>query len=52
MLDYYTANLALVDGAAEFSVPLALDDVPGPWRVIVREPYAHQSANATFTVTR
>jgi hypothetical protein len=51
-LDYYTANLPLVNSAAEFSIPLALDDVPGPWRVTVREPYAHQSASATFTVTR
>jgi hypothetical protein len=51
-LDHYTANLALVNGAAEFSIPLALDDLPGTWRVTVREPYAHQSASATFTVAK
>ena len=51
-LDYYGANLALANGAAEFSLPLALDDVPGPWRVTVREPFAHQTASKTFTVMR
>jgi hypothetical protein len=51
-LDYYGANLALADGAAEFSLPLALDDVPGPWRITVREPFTHQTASKTFTVTR
>lgn len=51
-LDYYTANLPLANGVAEFSIPLALDDASGTWRVTVREPFAHQSASATFTVTK
>ncbi len=51
-LDHYAANLVLVNGAAEFTLPLALDDVPGPWRVTVREPFAHQTASATFTVAK
>lgn len=52
LLDYYAANLALVKGAAEFSIPLALDDVRGAWRVTVREPFAHQAASTSFTVAR
>jgi hypothetical protein len=48
VVGYYGDNLMLANGAAEFSVPLALDDPPGPWRVTAREPYTHQTANATF----
>jgi hypothetical protein len=52
VLDYHTANLPLVDGRAEFVVPLALSEPPGRWRVTVREPYTHASATITFGVTR
>jgi hypothetical protein len=52
VLDHYTANLPLVDGQAEFSVPLALSDHPGRWRVTVREPYTHATATMNFVVTR
>ncbi|MGH9649038.1 MAG: beta-galactosidase trimerization domain-containing protein, partial [Terriglobales bacterium] len=52
MLDHYNGNLALVNGAAEFSILLALDDVPGTWRVTAREPFVHQTASTAFTVAR
>jgi hypothetical protein len=52
VLDYYGANLAVVNGAAEFSVPLALNDQAGLWRVTAREPFTHQTASATFVVAR
>jgi hypothetical protein len=52
ILDYYGANLPLANGAAEFSVPLALNDEAGVWRVTAREPFTHQTAAATFIVGR
>jgi hypothetical protein len=52
ILDYYGANLPVVNGVAKFSVPLALDDQVGVWRVTAREPFTHQAASATFVVTR
>jgi len=51
VVDYYGGNLLLTSGAAEFAVPLALDDTPGVWRVTAREPFAHQTASATFELT-
>jgi hypothetical protein len=48
VVDYYGGNVLLRDGTAEFTVPLALDDPPGIWRVTAREPFAHQTASATF----
>jgi len=51
-LDYYGGNLALVNGVAEFAVPLALNDRPGVWRITVREPYTHQTTSTTFMLTR
>ena len=51
-LSYYGANLALKDGEARFSIALALNDQPGKWQVIVREPYTHQKSSETFTVVR
>jgi hypothetical protein len=50
LLDYYGGNILLRGGAAEFAVSLALDDPPGVWRVTAREPFAHQTANATFVL--
>ena len=52
LMDYYGANLPVVNGQAEFTLPLALNDVPGVWRVTVREPYAHQTASATLVVRK
>ena len=52
VLDYYGANLAVLNGVAEFSVPLALNDQAGAWRVTAREPFTHQTAAATFLVVR
>ena len=52
VLDYYGANLAVVNGVVEFSVPLALNDQAGAWRVTAREPFTHQTASATFVVAR
>jgi len=52
IVDYYGADIPISNGAAEFAVPLALDDLPGTWRVTVREPFTHQTASATFVVTR
>jgi hypothetical protein len=51
-MDYYSGDLALSQGTAEFSIPLALNDLPGVWRVTAREPFAHQTASTTFVVTR
>ncbi|MBI1940397.1 MAG: beta-galactosidase trimerization domain-containing protein [Acidobacteria bacterium] len=50
-VDYYAGNLLLANGTAEFSVPLALDDLPGTWRVTARESFTHQTASATFELT-
>ncbi|HUU13664.1 MAG TPA: beta-galactosidase trimerization domain-containing protein, partial [Terriglobia bacterium] len=52
VVDYYGGNLLLTGGAAEFAVPLALDDPPGVWRVTARELFAHQTAKATFVVAQ
>ncbi len=52
VVDYYGADLALENGKAEFTLPLALSDPPGTWRITAREPYTHQSASATLVVTK
>jgi uncharacterized protein YfaS (alpha-2-macroglobulin family) len=52
VVGYYGASLALVNGAGEFTIPLALNDLPGAWRVTAREPYSHQTASAVFVVNR
>jgi hypothetical protein len=52
IVDYYGAEVPISNGAAEFAVPLALDDSPGVWRVTAREPFTHQTASAIFLVTR
>jgi hypothetical protein len=51
VLDYYGGNYSLSGGQAEFSIPLALNDLPGRWQVIAREPFSHQTAQASFEVT-
>jgi uncharacterized protein YfaS (alpha-2-macroglobulin family) len=51
IVDYYGADVPISNGSAEFAVPLALDDLPGIWRVTVREPFTHQTASTTFVVT-
>jgi hypothetical protein len=52
VLDYYGGDIALPAEGAEFSIPLALDDRPGAWRVTVREPFSHLTATTTFAVSR
>ena len=52
LLNYYDKNLQLKKGMARFSVPLALNDMTGDWSVTVREPYAHETSTAKFTVVR
>jgi hypothetical protein len=52
VVDYYGADLALQNGEAEFTLPLALSDPPGTWRITTREPYTHQSSSATLLVTK
>jgi len=52
VVDYYGGNVTVSNGTAEFAVPLALDDRHGVWRVIVREPFTHQTSSTTFVVTR
>lgn len=52
VVDYYGADVPISNGVAEFAIPLALDDMPGTWRVTAREPFTHQSAATTFVVTR
>jgi hypothetical protein len=49
---YYSKNLSLVNGKAQFSLATALNDSPGIWTVRTSEPYAHQSSVTTFSVTR
>ena len=51
-MDYYGANRALANGTADFTIPLAFNDVPGTWRVTAREPYTHQTASAAFILSR
>ncbi|MBZ5544563.1 MAG: beta-galactosidase trimerization domain-containing protein, partial [Acidobacteriia bacterium] len=52
VVDYYGANRALANGTADFTIPLAFNDVPGTWRVTAREPYTHQTASAAFILSR
>jgi hypothetical protein len=52
ILDYYRTDLLLKRGAGVFSLPLALNDAPGRWQLIVREPFTRRMASATFTVDR
>lgn len=52
VLDHYGADLPLANGSAEFSLPLALNDQPGVWRVTASEPFTHQTAGTTFVVAR
>jgi hypothetical protein len=49
-LDYYGTNLVIGAETVPFSVPLALNDPLGRWRVTVREPFAHHTAAADFVV--
>jgi len=51
VLDYYGGDYALSEGQAEFSIPLALDDLPGRWQVSVREPFSHKTAQTSFQVS-
>ncbi|HEV2424227.1 MAG TPA: beta-galactosidase trimerization domain-containing protein [Terriglobia bacterium] len=50
LVDYYGTNLPLTITPLEFSVPLALNDLPGRWTVSIREPFAHQGAATHFVV--
>ncbi|HUX10710.1 MAG TPA: hypothetical protein VMW51_08695, partial [Terriglobia bacterium] len=52
ILSYYGGNLPLQDGAARFSIALALNDQPGQWQVTAQEPYTHQTSSAIFFVAR
>jgi hypothetical protein len=51
ILDYYGGDYSLSGGQAEFSIPLALNDLPGRWQVTACEPFSHQTAQASFEVT-
>lgn len=50
VVGYYGRNLPLVNDAAYFSVATAMNDQPGVWKISASEPYAHESAEATFTL--
>lgn len=52
ILSYYGKDLLLSGGAGEFSLPLALNDAPGKWRVTASEPFTEHAASATFVVAR
>ena len=52
VVDYYGADIPVSNGSAAFAVPSALNDPPGVWRVTAREPFTHQTASATFLLTR
>jgi hypothetical protein len=51
-IEYYGTSLAIGSEPVQFSVPLALSDPVGRWRVTVREPFAHQTAAADFVVAQ
>jgi hypothetical protein len=52
IIGYYSKNLLLVSGKAQFSFTTALNHSPGIGTVRASEPYAHQSNVTTFSVTR
>ncbi len=45
---FYTRNVELVDGVWQGSLPTALSDRPGTWRIEAREVVSAMSASATF----
>jgi hypothetical protein len=51
VLDYYGGDYTLTGGRAEFSIPLALNDLPGRWQVTAREPFSHQTVQTGFQVS-
>jgi hypothetical protein len=51
VLHYYGGDYSLSGGQAEFTIPLALNDLPGRWQVTVREPFSHQTAQIDFRVS-
>ncbi|MCE5271154.1 beta-galactosidase [bacterium] len=49
-VDYYGKNLSAQNGQASFSLPLALSDTPGRWRVRVRDVVSGVSGQWAFQV--
>jgi hypothetical protein len=47
---YYSGNADLVGGTARFSIPFALNDIPGQWRVKVRDVISGLEANREVRV--
>jgi len=49
-VDCYGKNLSAQNGRASFSLPLALSDTPGRWRVRVRDVVSGVSGEWAFQV--
>jgi len=47
---HYARNVQLANGKATSSIPLALDDPRGQWKITARDSISHLTATSTFTV--
>jgi hypothetical protein len=50
LVRYYSGNADVVGGTAKFSIPFALSDMPGQWRVKVRDVISGLEANQEVPV--
>lgn len=50
VMDYCRSDFLLKNGKGEFTLPLALNDVEGTWRITVRTPFTRRVTNTTFVV--
>jgi hypothetical protein len=50
VVDYYSKNLLAASNTAQFTLPLAVNDVPGAWQIRVKDIATAQSATATLEV--
>jgi hypothetical protein len=49
-LDYYSGNIIASDGRAEKLLPLAVNDSPGKWTLLVHDLLSGDTRTATMEV--
>ena len=49
-MDYYSGNYIAIEGKAEITIPLALNDPEGAWKIKVKD--VETGAEATFNLTK
>jgi len=52
IVDYYSGNYIAIEGKAEITIPLALNDPEGAWKVKVKDVETGVEAEATFNLIK